>query len=239
MATHTPATTGGAPTTAQFEYKSWVKKIVDLPFQDLSSRELVQMCYLSWVAAVEFAEALRVAERVHGDHAGLQDMIAGELQTSNLAFGDYRRAGDHHEFLAHFLGKDGQLAELEAELGSYAAEYLGQCRALDDETRAMSVFSREEELPGIFTRFLQAPKENWQAPRSGRLPLLPGAAHLPGLRRGRPRRSDRGPGRRRPRGALLPLPVQALPLPAELRGQRCLRSGGVTGPAALVTAGHD
>ncbi|MEU6595205.1 DUF3050 domain-containing protein [Streptomyces sp. NPDC046881] len=162
--TTSTSTAGNAAATAAVGYRVWVKKITDLPFHELDSDELTRMCYLSWVAAVEFAEALRVAERIHGDHKGLQDMIAGELQTSNLAFDDYRRSGDHHEFLAHFLGKDGQLEKLEAELGEFAAEYLRECRALDDETRAMSVFSREEELPGIFTRFLEAPAENWQTP---------------------------------------------------------------------------
>jgi hypothetical protein len=149
---------------AALGYKAWVRKIIDLPFQELESRELAQMCYLSWVCAIEFAEALRVAERIHGEHKGLQNMIAGELQTDNLAFEDYRRRGDHHEFLEHFLRKHGYLDQLDAELGGYAAEYLRQCRALDDETRAMSVFSREEQLPAIFARFLQVPEERWSAP---------------------------------------------------------------------------
>ncbi|MEU9247306.1 DUF3050 domain-containing protein [Streptomyces sp. NPDC048385] len=162
--TTTSTNTDAAATTAAVGYKAWVKKITELPFRELSGQELTRMCYLSWVAAVEFAEALRVAERIYGNHKGLQDMIAGELQTSNLAFDDYKRPGDHHEFLAHFLSKDGQSQKLEEELGDFAAEYLRECRALDDETRAMSVFSREEELPGIFARFLEAPEESWQAP---------------------------------------------------------------------------
>lgn len=164
MTAHTPANTENVGLIGQNRYKTWVKKILDLPFEDLGSTELVRMCYLSWVTAIEFAEALRVAERLYGDHAGLRNMIAGELQTTNLAFDDYHRAGDHHEFLAHFLARHGHTDELAAELGSAGTEYLDRCRELDDLTRAMSVFSREEELPRIFTRFLRSPERNWKLP---------------------------------------------------------------------------
>lgn len=164
MATSASITAGESNAADKYRYRAWIDKIVDLPFKDLESQDLVLMCYLSWVTAVEFAEALRLAEGIYGDHAGLQDLIAGELQTDNLDYDDYHRVGDHHEFLAHFLAKYGHTDELEAKLGAYAAEYLSQCRALDDETRAATIFSREEELPRIFSCFLTAPEQNWEIP---------------------------------------------------------------------------
>lgn len=163
----TAHTSVGTDRSGGYLYKTWVAKIVDLPFQDLDSRELTGVCYLSWVSAIEFAEALRVAQRQHGDHAGLQEMIAGELRTTNLSYDDYQRAGDHYEFLAHFLTKHGEMEPLAAQLGAVAAEYLDECRSFDEHTRAMTVFSREEELPRIFTRFLESPKENWDTPLLG------------------------------------------------------------------------
>jgi Protein of unknown function (DUF3050) len=156
--------TAESPVHTDHLYKGWVEKIVGLPFQDLDSPELVRVCYLSWVSAIEFAEALRLAQDIYGDHEGLREMIEGELQTTNLSYDDYSRAGDHHEFLAHFLSKHGEMDRLEAELSEVAAEYLAACRALPKHTRAMSVFSREEELPRIFARFLESPKENWDRP---------------------------------------------------------------------------
>src|SRR5439155_12683454 len=45
---------------------------------------------------------------------------------------------------------------LDPELGAASADYLAACRSLDTETRAMTVFSREEVLSGIFARFLDA-----------------------------------------------------------------------------------
>jgi Protein of unknown function (DUF3050) len=166
MTAETPVQTDRSDQTL-YEYKRWVEKIVSLPFEDLGSRELVQVCYLSWVSAVEFAEALRLAQDAYGDHAGLQEMIEGELQTDNLSYGDYSRAGDHFEFLAHFLDKQGGRGEFDAELGDVAAEYLAACQALPPHIRAMSVFSREEELSRIFERVLDAPEERWDLPVLG------------------------------------------------------------------------
>lgn len=148
--------------TTHYRYKDYVSRIRALPFEDMDSHELQQVWYLSWVAAVEFAEALRLALEVYPDHPGLQAMALGELQTTNLALEDFQQPGDHHEFLGHFLRKHGVMAQMEAELGDHAAAYLAACRGLDPETRAMTVFSREEELAGIFARFLEA--KDWSAP---------------------------------------------------------------------------
>jgi hypothetical protein len=153
-----------AEKSPEFVYKTWVNKILELPFENLSSHELQQVWYLSWVAAVEFGEALRIAQDIYPDHAGLQEMIMGELETTNLALHDFQEARDHHEFLAHFLKKHGVMEPMEAELGELAADYLAKCRALDPKIRAMTVFSREEELSGIFARFLDSEEKNWDAP---------------------------------------------------------------------------
>jgi hypothetical protein len=51
------------------------------------------------------------------------------------------------------------MEKMNAKYGAHAEKYLAACRALDPETRAMTVFSREEELAGIFARFLDA--EDW------------------------------------------------------------------------------
>lgn len=154
----TPATaTGQSPS-----YKDYVSAIRALPFENLTSGELQTVWYLSWVAAVEFAEALRLTERLYPDHAGLQAMVLGELETTNLALGEFQEPADHHAFLGHFLRKHGVMERMDAELGQDARAYLASCRSLDEQARAMTVFSREEELSGIFARILDAP--DWSAP---------------------------------------------------------------------------
>ncbi len=142
--------------------KEVVRQIKALNWENLSSDELVVVWYLSYVAAVEFAEALRLALRLYPDNPGLKAMAYGELKTRNLSLDDFRAAGDHHEFLAHFLAKHDVTEQMERQLGEHAAAYLAACRSLSDDVRAMTVFSREEELSGIFARILQA--GDWSAP---------------------------------------------------------------------------
>jgi hypothetical protein len=98
--------------------------------------------------------------REHPDNANLRAMANGELQTTNLRFDGYARAGDHADFLAHFLHAHDIPGD--AVLHRHAEDYLLACRALNAPVRAMSVFSREEELSGIFREILQAP--DWSTP---------------------------------------------------------------------------
>ena len=140
-------------------FKKIVRQIRELPWQTLDGRELQRLMFISRVYAVEFAEALRIALREYPDNAGLLQMARGELDTNNLRFGNYTRAGDHADFLGHFLAHNG--IDGDALLERHASEYLQACRALSAPVRAMSVFSREEELSGIFREILQAP--DWSA----------------------------------------------------------------------------
>ncbi len=159
------APTGNTPSAPENPpspgYKHFVKLIKNLNWENLNGEELQVVMYLSWVAAVEFAEALRIALRLYPNHVGLQEMAHGELKTKNLLLDDFRIAGDHHEFLGHFLRKHGLMETMTRKLGDQAEAYLAKCRALSESERAMTVFSREDELSGIFARILDA--KDWSA----------------------------------------------------------------------------
>ncbi|OIQ94966.1 hypothetical protein GALL_230690 [mine drainage metagenome] len=142
-------------------YKTTVARIRNLRWNRLDGEELQVVMYLSWVAAVEFAEALRIALKLYPTHEGLREMAHGELKTKNLLLDDFTEAGDHHEFLGHFLRKHGLMDRMEARYGERAERYLAECRRLSEEDRAMTVFSREDELSGIFAEILKAP--DWSA----------------------------------------------------------------------------
>lgn len=142
------------------EYKGVVEEIRGLEWKELSEKELQDLMYLAYTAAVEFAESLRIALELYPDNEKIREMAAGELNTKNLKLDDYDEAGDHSEFLLHFLEKNG-LSPSE-ELQRFANEYQESCRRLSDNTRAMSVFSREQELPSIFAEILKA--RDWEAP---------------------------------------------------------------------------
>jgi hypothetical protein len=143
-------------------HKSVVRQIRGLNWENLDSDDLQVVMYLSYVAAVEFAEALRIALDLYPTHEGLLEMAHGELKTKNLLLDDFQDAGDHHEFLAHFLNKHDLIRPMRERFGAQADAYLAECRALDENVRAMTVFSREEELSGIFARMLDA--KDWSAP---------------------------------------------------------------------------
>lgn len=141
-------------------FKNIVREIRELPWELLDGQELQRLMFISEVYAREFAEALRIALRLHPDHPDLRDMARGELDTTNLRFGDYTLAGDHADFLSFYLQRHGIHGD--ALLLQHASAYVTACRQLSPEVRAMSVFSREEELSGIFRQILQAP--DWTAP---------------------------------------------------------------------------
>lgn len=147
---------------SQPEYKSVVERIKQLNWPELSSSDLTSVWYLSWVAAVEFAEALRIALDIYPQHRGLTLMARGELKTKNLRLEDFLQAGDHYEFLEHFLKKYGVVERIDQSLVEHGERYLQACRKLSGYDRAMTVFSRELELSGIFERILEAP--DWSAP---------------------------------------------------------------------------
>lgn len=149
----------GSPETGEKEYKKVVEQIKNLNWEKLGPSDIQRVMYLSYIAATEFAESLRIAQTLYPNNHNLQEMVEGELQTTNLSFEDYSAKGDHADFLEHFLMKNNLVND--GDLKESGEKYLAECRRLPDHVRTMTVFSREEELPGIFERILQAP--DWSA----------------------------------------------------------------------------
>ncbi len=139
------------------KYKEVVAEIRDLNWKSLKEPQLQTLMHISHGAAVEFAEALRVGLQVYKADENLQEMARGELKTDNLTYNDYNSRGDHSEFLAHFITKSN--LEPSTEVRTAIEQYLAACRALPTEIRAKSVFSREEELSGIFNAIIE--NEHW------------------------------------------------------------------------------
>lgn len=141
-------------------YKHVVSQILALPWETLSKEQLGGLMILSYCAAAEFAASLRVALRVHKNHQGLMEMARGELITDNMVFRDYRNIGDHSQFLDHFVAQLNPKPSGDFEWAGRA--YINEMQAWNEVGRAMSVFSREKELPGIFERILT--NSHWEGP---------------------------------------------------------------------------
>ncbi len=138
-------------------YKEVVAEIRGLNWKSLQEPQLERLMQISHGAAEEFAEALRIGLQVYKSDDNLQQMARGELKANNLKHGDYDKRGDHSEFLAHFLEREG--SQLSPEVQDAIQKYRVICSNLTPEVRAKTVFSREEELSGIFAAILC--NEHW------------------------------------------------------------------------------
>ena len=143
-------------------YKNIVSEITNLPWSQFDPKEII---YLSLTSAVEFAQSLRCALNVYPENTNLQQMAYGELNTNNLYYDDYSRKGDHWQFLDHFCQdqKSGIFISVhwKYKIASACDKYYKTLESMSDAERAMTIFSREHELPNIFEEILRAHK--WRA----------------------------------------------------------------------------
>ncbi len=109
---------------------------------------------------MEFAASLRHAKELYKDDLRLKDMMDGELETDNMAYEDYRGPGDHWQFLDHFIKKL-RIAPSNEGVNVAIKDYVAAVEELSPEDRAMTVFSREEELALIFEKIVSS--NDWDA----------------------------------------------------------------------------
>lgn len=137
-------------------YKETVDKIKNLNWDQLSGLELQQLMVLSGFAATEFAESLRIAISLYPENESMIEMSKGELKTNNLSFDGYNKTGDHAEFIWHFIKQNKLDSNCPAEILLSGKKYFDNMKRIPEEVRAMSIFSREKELSGIFAEILKA-----------------------------------------------------------------------------------
>jgi hypothetical protein len=137
-------------------YKDLIQQIANLDWASVDPGDIV---LLSRCTAIEFADSLRRALVLYPTDTRLLEMAAGELATDNMVFEDYAAKGDHWEFLDFFIKKY-NITPLNTRILQVCDEYTQGVESLSDGDRAMTVFSREEELTAIFHKILAA--FDWQ-----------------------------------------------------------------------------
>lgn len=124
---------------------------------DWKSFDPLSIIFVSQYTAQEFAASLRKTLELFPDAPTLVEMAEGELQTDNLRYCGYDKVGDHADFLQHFLNG----SNAEDQVVSAYKDYNNAVEALRADERAMTIISREQELPGIFEKILSA--HDWDA----------------------------------------------------------------------------
>lgn len=132
-----------------------------ISFETLTQEELQQLMILWVYHAQDYAEAIGIAIAKYPDHTGFQGLAKGELHANNLKFGDYTEVGNHDDFLRHFVEKY-DLFTLYPTAKAAGEKFLASTRGLSDDTRIMSVASRQYLRVDFFGDILNAPK--WELP---------------------------------------------------------------------------
>lgn len=133
-------------------HKDLVHQIANLNWAGASPDDII---LLSLCTAKEFAESLRMGLSLYPEDQRLKEMAEGELQTDNMTLSDYRHRGDHWEFLDHFIIKFG-IQPRNEKIKVAMTKYLESIGSMTPQDRAMTIFSREEELTQIFNELVNA-----------------------------------------------------------------------------------
>lgn len=137
-------------------YKQTIEEIKGI---DWKAFEPLSIIIVSYFAAKEFADSLRVILRAFPCATDLHKMGAGELNTDNMQFGDYSLRGDHWQFLGHFLKTAMRypISPLDHKANKRYRFYIDLLQPRD---RGTTIYSREQELPNIFREILAA--HDWE-----------------------------------------------------------------------------
>lgn len=133
--------------------KDVIEQIVRLPWKEMNPYVIA---YASLGTGEEFAESLICAQEIFPDNNLLNQVIEGELWTDNLQFEHYASSGHHVHFLFDFFLTKGLFPQVSTKVADAVVVYLEYVRSLTKEQRAMTVFSREQELPVIFSAILKS-----------------------------------------------------------------------------------
>ncbi len=140
-------------------YQNHVDAIEGLKWEQYTPESII---FASRISAFEFARTLRrVLLTLDPLPSGFTELAKGELETDNMSFADYTKHGDHWEMLLHFVDKNPSKfwpTDLQFNAGALYAE---GPQLWEPQACAMTIISRERELPRIFNKILSA--HDWGA----------------------------------------------------------------------------
>jgi hypothetical protein len=140
-----------------------IDAICAMPWERLTSDEVLQVAKAYYYFSIQFRENLEIACRQRPDDAKLTALRLGECDTDNLSpWPKVAAPGeklDHDEFMRRLLTL--QPVQDNDFLEALGKSYLNRVRAVDDQARACSIASYEDGgLSRVFSAMLRA--RHWQ-----------------------------------------------------------------------------
>jgi hypothetical protein len=157
----------------KYAFSQEIDRICGLAWSHLTEAEFVDAAWAYYYFSVQFRENLQIARALHPTDAKLKQLEREECDTANLSpFPGVAAAGEkmnHDEFMARTL----RLAPIDPEtrslFESIGDAYLDAVRAMDSETRALSIASYEDGgLERVFRAMLQGPQTDAPAVKAFR-----------------------------------------------------------------------
>jgi hypothetical protein len=103
--------------------------------------------HIVWVTCQmgqEYAESVRIAEKLYSNDPVVLHFVSEELETDNLSYGEYVQRGDHWKFLEYFLTR-GESFVTPEELQRVVVAANARIGLFSPRERAMTVFLREQQ----------------------------------------------------------------------------------------------
>jgi hypothetical protein len=150
---------------AAFGYEAVIDDICAMPWDRLTTDEVLQVAKVYYYFSIQFRENLEIACRRRRGDPKLAALRLGECDTDNLSpWPKIATAGEklnHDEFMRRLLAlqpiRDGEFLE------ALGTSYLNRVRAIDDHARACSIASYEDGgLSRVFSAMLRA--QHWYGP---------------------------------------------------------------------------
>ena len=148
-------------------YETVVSDICAWPWARLSRDELTGAAWAYYYFSIQFRENLETARRLHPADPQLLELDRGERNTDNLSpWPGVAKAGEkmhHDEFMRRTLTLDDIPVAKRAHYEMLGQTYLAKVRALDDQSKTLSISSYEDGgLEQLFKAMLTAP--HWDTP---------------------------------------------------------------------------
>jgi hypothetical protein len=134
--------------TVRLQYHKVINEICQLPWQSLSSQDLISVAWAYYYFSIQFRENLEIARALHPDDANLAVLEREECNTDNLSpWPGVAADGEkmnHDEYMRRALQLHSIDPDAQQSFAVAGQHYLARIRQCDDVARSLSIASYED-----------------------------------------------------------------------------------------------